>query len=80
MQLNIIHLTTQISRKDADQFAPGQWIPECVLDVEWTREPEQPTRLRHMVFLIGAKAPCNFVKLNLTPKLEGKVILASLFC
>jgi len=56
-----------ISRKDANQFARGQWIPECVLDVEWTKEPEQPTRLRHTVFLIGAKAPCNFIKLNLNP-------------
>jgi len=63
-----------ISRKDADKFVPGpgQWIPKCGLDVEWTKELEQPTHLRHKVLLKGAKAPWNFVKLNLNPTLEDR--------
>ena len=58
---------TQITRKDADQFEPGQWIPECQLIVQWEREDQKPVRLRHKVDLIGAKAPCNFFYLTLNP-------------
>ena len=61
---------TQISRKDADQFEPGQWIPECQLIVEWEKEDQKPVPLRHKVDLIGAKAPCNFFHLILKPAIE----------
>ena len=62
----------QISRKDADQFEPGQWIPECQLIVQWEREDRRPALLRHKVILIGAKKPYNFVFLTLNPAVEGK--------
>jgi len=62
---------TQISRKDADQFEPGQWIPECQLIVEWEKEDQRPVRLRHKVDLIGAKAPRDFFHLILNPTMEG---------
>ena len=57
----------QISRKDADQFEPGRWIPECQLIVEWEREDQRAVRLRHKVDLIGAQAPYDFFYLTLNP-------------
>ena len=54
----------QISRKDADEFEPGRWIPECQLIVQWEREDQRPVRLRHKVDLIGAK---DFIHLILDP-------------
>ena len=70
----------QISRKDADQFEPGQWIPECQLIVEWEKEDQRPVRLRHKVDLIGAKAPCNFFHLTLNPSKEEGTAAYSLEC
>ena len=58
----------QISKKDADQFQPGQWIPECQLMVHWEREDQRPVRLRHKVNLVGAK---DFFHLTLNPAMEG---------
>ena len=66
---------TQITRKDADQFEPGQWIPECQLIVEWEREDQRPVQLRHRVDLIGAKAPCNFFHLTLNPAMEEGMLV-----
>ena len=57
----------QIFRKDADEFEPGQWIPECQLVVQWERKDQTPVPLRHKVDLIGAKAPFNFIYLILDP-------------
>lgn len=70
-----MHTWPQISKKDADCFVPGQWIPECELVVEW-REQKQPTRLWHEVFLTGAKAPGNYFNLVLDPT-EGSYIYMS---
>lgn len=58
-------------KKDVDCFIPGQWIPECELVLEWSKECEQPTRLWHKVSLIGAKAPLNFFNLILDPTWES---------
>ena len=71
---------SQISRKDADQFEPGQWIPECQLIVQWEREDQRPVRLWHKVDLIGAKAPYNFFYLTLNPALEEGTIAYCLEC
>ena len=70
----------QISKKDADHFVPGQWIPECQLIVEWEGEEQRPVRLRHKVDLIGAKAPFNFIHLILNPESEGNRCRASIQC
>ena len=68
----------QISRKDVDQFEPGQWIPECQLVVEWEREGQKPVRLRHKVDLIGAKKPYNFILLTLNPATESNWVMVTL--
>ena len=47
----------QISRKDADQFKPGRWIPACQLMVQWKRKDQRPVELMHKVNLIVAKPP-----------------------
>ena len=75
--LACMHTWPQISKKDADCFVPGQWIPECELVVEW-REQKQPTRLWHEVFLTGAKAPGNYFNLVLDPT-EGSYIYMSAY-
>lgn len=62
-----MHPIPQIFRKNADQFEPGQLIPECQLIVEWEKEDQRPVRLRHRVDLIGAKPPYNFIHLTLDP-------------
>ena len=61
----------QISKKDADQFKPGRWIPTCQLIVEWKRKDHIPVELMHKVDLIGAKPPFNFFHLKLNPAIEG---------
>ena len=61
----------QISKKDADQFEPGQWIPECQLIVQWEKKDQRPVQLMQKVNLIGAKAPYNFIHLTLNPEWEG---------
>ena len=60
---------SQIFRSDVDQCEPGQWIPQCQLDVQWEKEDghQKPVRLVHKVNLIGAKAPYNFIHLNMNP-------------
>ena len=67
----------QISRRDVNDYKPGQWIPECELLVEW--DPEQkdkkPVPLRHRVNLIGARVPYNYFNLNLNPAWKGSIIL-----
>ena len=55
IRISCIELKLQISRKDADQFEPGQWIPECQLLVEWEKKDHRPMQLRHRVDLLGAK-------------------------
>ena len=65
----------QISRKDVDQFKPGQWIPECQLVVQWERKDQKPAQLTQKVELIGAKAPHNFIYLILDPATEGSLLL-----
>ena len=70
-KVDLSHAQIQISRKDADQFQPGQWIPECQLIVQWKREDQRPVQLMHKVDLIGAKAPYNFFYLALNPAWEG---------
>ena len=57
----------QISKMDADQFEPGQWIPECQLVVQWERKVQRPVPLRHKVDLKGAKEPYDFIYLILDP-------------
>ena len=76
--LEIAKIGPQISRKDVDQFEPGQWIPECQLVVEWEREDQRPVRLRHKVDLIGAKRPFNFILLTLNPAMEGNWLMVTL--
>ena len=73
--IEIAIIAPQISRKDVDQFEPGQWIPECQLVVEWEREGQRPVRLRHKVDLIGAKKPFNFILLTLNPAMEGNWVM-----
>ena len=58
---------SQIFRSDVDECKPGQWIPQCQLDVQWEKEDQKPVRLTHKVILIGAKAPYTFIHLNLNP-------------
>ena len=65
----------QISKKDADDFRLGQWIPECELIVEWQKSDQCPVRLRHHVPLIGAKGPRNFFNIAIDPEWEGKFTL-----
>ena len=55
-------------------YEPGQWIPECQLIVQWTREDQKPVQLMHKVDLIGAKAPYNFIQLTLNPVIEGTIM------
>ena len=71
MRISCIELNFQISRKDADQFEPGQWIPECQLLVQWEKKDHRPMQLRHRVDLLGAKAPRNFFHLTINPAVEG---------
>ena len=63
----------QISRKNVNDYKPGQWIPECELLVEWdpSQKDKKPVRLRHRVNLIGARAPYNYFNLNLNPAWKG---------
>ena len=63
---------------DADQFKPGQWIPECQLVVQWERKDQKPAQLRQKVVLIGATAPHNFIYLTLNPPTEGSLQLCIL--
>ena len=62
-----MYTISQISRKDADEFESGQWIPECQLIVQWEREDQRPVRLMHKVDLNGAKTPYKFIHLILDP-------------
>ena len=72
-RLNHNHIfLPQISRKDVDQFEPGQWIPECQLIVQWERENQKPVRLRQKVNLVGAKGPYDFIYLTLNPVMEQR--------
>ena len=57
-----------------DEYKPGQWIPQCELLVQWEREDQRPVPLRHIVDLIGAKPPFNYIHLNLNPAMEGTYV------
>ena len=49
--------TLQIKRTEIDTFKKGKRIPSCQLIAEC--ETEQPTTLKHLVTLHGAKNPYN---------------------
>ena len=53
----ILFCILQIERTEVDTFKKGKRIPSCQLIAEC--ETEQPTTLKHLVILSGAKDPHN---------------------
>ena len=69
----------QITKEDVDTYEAGHKIPSCQLTAEWTKQGEQPSRLRQRVTLIGANKPDNYfnIVLDSTPPdtIGGKLLV-----
>lgn len=57
-------LCTQITKEQVDR---SQSFPHCCLSIEWTGV-EAPVELEHVVDLIGAKGPSNYICIKRTPE------------
>ena len=62
----------QIRRSNVNAFNPGQQVPSCQLHVTWNRTDEPPTELEHLVQLLGAKVPYNWIRLPALQPAQGQ--------